>query len=85
MKLITVHENEKRKIMRILDENTGCFEYVWIDSKGLIRNPANFQNNNTKLHLSNEQLQELFPSIRINTTQKRVWNNEKQKILILPL
>jgi len=85
MKLITVHENENRKIMKILDENTNCFDYVWIDSNGLIRHPANYQSNNTKLNLNNNQLQELFPTIQINTAQKRVWDNKRNRILILPV
>ena len=40
LKIIIIHENEPRKIIKIEDLLTGKSEYYWIDSKGLITNEA---------------------------------------------
>lgn len=82
MNIIIIHENENRKILKIEDETTQKYSYYWLDNKGLIEEPARFQDAETRLYLSKEELQELFPDTFVITTHKRMWNERLQKMTI---
>lgn len=79
----TVNDNEKRKIVEVVDTDSGKYSYFWIDSFGLMAEVSALQQEETLLKLNRSELMQLFPDTTINLSQRRMYNGKESRIELI--
>lgn len=79
MNCITVNKNEKRTIVKI--EKDKLYSYAWLENNEFTIEKTNFQEENTILNPTKEELQELFPTVIINTEIQRRFDNRTGRVV----
>lgn len=79
MEKFTITKNDKREIVKII--KNGLYSYAWIENNELVMNRMNFQEEETLLIPTKEELENLFPTVKINTKIQKNYDSCKCKYI----
>lgn len=79
MDFIVVLKNEKRTVVKIKKGN--LYSYAWIQNNELTMNRTNFQEEDTILNPTKEELQEMFKGIKITTDIQISFDSDKCRVI----
>lgn len=77
MEFKVIFKNEKREIVKIIKGE--LYNYAWIENNELVMSKANFQEKETILIPTKQELKNLFSTVKINTNIQKVYDNYKCK------